>query len=316
MVNITNRNCIICDSNDSTDIFTFNKAYTNLIDNDIKEKQILNDQHGPQIVAKCNICFCKYVRNVVNGISQNSTEINDFESKRSKKMIMDQNKIFLSNEIETNNLIKNRLYKLKFLASLTNKNINELSIIDYGCGLGEYPKLSEMLDFKKIVAYDPMYSDDHQESYEKSGFKKVEAIKSIDQLSKKTKFDVIICTAVIEHAISPKKMLSDLKDISKTGTLILFSNPVMPIEDDISNIEKLVTQKSKKIQIKRYQHYHLGHINYMLGPQIARLVKEYGFKIMSIYPNNPKTSFMVKLKKIYVWIFPLSTRTEYVLKKL
>tara|TARA_B100000787_G_scaffold168943_1_gene158836 strand:+ start:391 stop:1353 length:963 start_codon:yes stop_codon:yes gene_type:complete len=314
--NITNRNCIICDNNDYKDIFVFSKEYTNLIENDIKEKQILNEQYGPQVVAKCNICDCKYVRNVVNGISQNSTVLNDFESKRSKKMIIEQNKDFFSGEIEKNNLIKNRLYKLKLLASLTKKNINELSIIDYGCGLGEYPKLSEILGFNKIVAYDPMYSDDHKISYEKSGFNKIEAINNIEQLSKKTKFDVIICTAVIEHAISPKKMFSDLRDISNTDSIILFSNPVMPLEDDISNIEKLVGQKSKKIRIKRYLHYHLGHINYMLGAQIARLVKEYGFKTMPIYPNDSNTSFMVKLKKIYVWVFPKSTRTEYIFKRL
>ena len=104
--NITNRNCIICDNNDYKDIFVFSKEYTNLIENDIKEKQILNEQYGPQVVAKCNICDCKYVRNVVNGISQNSTVLNDFESKRSKKMIIEQNKDFFSGEIENNNLIK------------------------------------------------------------------------------------------------------------------------------------------------------------------------------------------------------------------
>ena len=111
-------------------------------------------------------------------------------------------------------------------------------------------------------------------------------------------------------------MFSDLRDISNTDSIILFSNPVMPLEDDISNIEKLVGQKSKKIRIKRYLHYHLGYINYMLGAQIARLVKEYGFKTMPIYPNDSNTSFMVKLKKIYVWVFPKSTRTEYIFKRL
>lgn len=313
--NITNRNCVICENNDYKDIFHFSEEYTHLIDNDTKERQILNKQYGPQVVVKCNICYCKYVRNVVTCISQNSTELHHFESERSQKMIIDQNKDFFTKEIEKNNLIKDRLYKLKLLVSLANKNINELSIIDYGCGLGEYPKLSEILGFNKIIAYDPMYSDDHKVSYKKSGFKKIEPINNINQLSKKTKFDIIICTAVIEHVISPKQLLSDLKDISNTDCIILFSNPVMPIEDDISNIQKLVEEKSKKIQIPRYLHYHLGHINFMLGPQIARLIKEYGFKTMPIYPINPNKSFKVKLKKIYVWLFPNSTRTEYILKR-
>ena len=90
----------------------------------------------------------------------------------------------------------------------------------------------------------------------------------------------------------------------------------MDIEKDVSNIEKLVALKSNEIKTKRYLHYHLGHINYMLGKQVSHLVNDYGFKTLPIYPNNSKKSFKIKLKKIYVKIFPKSTRTEYVLTKL
>jgi 2-polyprenyl-3-methyl-5-hydroxy-6-metoxy-1,4-benzoquinol methylase len=314
-MSVVNRNCIICNSDDYSDLFVFSKEYSDHIETDNLERRELNEKYGPQVIAKCNICNCKYVRNVVTGISQNSNETHDFESQRSKEMIIEQNKDFFNKKIKDNSF-ENQIYKLKLLESLTTKNINELTILDYGCGLGEFPKLSEILGFKKIVAFDPMYTDNHQKSYEQSNFKNIKVIKNVDQLSKNTKFDIIVCTAVIEHAISPKKMFSDFKKLSNVNTIILFSNPVMDIEKDVSNIEKLVALKSNKIKTKRYFHYHLGHINYMLGKQVSHLVNDYGFKTLPIYPNNSKKSFKIKLKKIYVKIFPKSTRTEYVLKKL
>jgi 2-polyprenyl-3-methyl-5-hydroxy-6-metoxy-1,4-benzoquinol methylase len=314
-MSVINRNCVICDMKDYTDLFVFSKEYTSLIENDTLVRRDLNEKYGPHTIVKCNNCDCKYVKNVVNGISQNSTETHVFESQRSKEMIIEQNKDFFNEKIK-DKLFENRIYKLKLLESLSDKNFKEMSILDYGCGLGEYPKLSEILGFKKIVAFDPMYTDDHQKSYEKSGFKYIKAIKNIDQLSKNSKFDIIVCTAVIEHAISPRKIFSDLKKISGVNTLILFSNPVMDIEKDVSNIKKLVDLKSNEIKTKRYLHYHLGHINYMLGKQVSTLVSDFGLKILPIYPNNSKKSFLVKLKKIYVKIFPQSTRTEYVLRNL
>lgn len=314
-MSVVNRNCIICDNDNYNDLFVFTKEYTNHFENNDLRQRELNDKYGPHVIAKCNICNCKYVRNVVNGISQNSNETHDFESERSKKKIIKQNKDFFNKKIK-DNLFENEIYKLKLLKSLANKKINELSIIDYGCGLGEFPKLSEILGFKKIVAFDPMYTDDHQISYEQSNFKNINVINNIDQLSKNTKFDIIVCTAVIEHAISPKKIFSDLKKISNVNTIILFSNPVMDIERDVSKIKKLVALKANKIKIKKYLHYHLGHINFMLGEQVNHLINDYGFKIIPIYPNSSKKSFIKKLKKTYVKIFPHSTRSEYVLRKL
>lgn len=314
-MSVVNRNCIICNNNSYEDLFVFTKEYTDLFENNSSSQRKLNDEYGPHIIAKCSICNCKYVRNVVNGISQNSNEAHDFESERSKKLIIEQNKDFFNKKIKDNSL-ENEIYKLKLLKSLTKKNINELSILDYGCGLGEFSKLSEILGFKKIVAFDPMYTDDHQISYEKSNFKNIDVINNIDQLSNNTKFDIIVCTAVIEHAISPKKIFSDFKKHSNSNTIILFSNPVMDIEKDIPIIKKLVALKANKIKRKKYLHYHLGHINYMLGEQVNHLINDYGFKIIPMYPNSSKKSLVKKLKKLYVRIFPRSTRSEYILTKL
>ena len=62
--------------------------------------------------------------------------------------------------------------KLRFRAVGQQINRGGIKILDYGCGLGDYPKLAEILGFNKIVAYDPMYEEEHQNSFKKSGFKK------------------------------------------------------------------------------------------------------------------------------------------------
>lgn len=314
-MNVEIRKCIICNADNYEDFFVFSKEYTDLIENDEIERRKLNQEHGPQVIVKCKECSCKYVRNVVKGISQNSNETHNFESNRSRQMIVEQSTDFFNKKINEK-FFENRLDKLRLLESLCNKNLDQISILDYGCGLGDYPKLAEILGFKKIVAYDPMYTDEHQKSFKESGFNNILSINSISQLSEDAKFDMIICTAVIEHAISPRKMFNDLEKLSKSNTLILFSNPVMNIEKDLPSMKKLITSKSDDIKSKRYLHYHLGHINYMLGKQINTLTNDYGFRILPIYPNNSNEGFMVKLKKIYVQFFPQSTRTEYVLKKI
>lgn len=308
------RKCIICNSDKYKNFFEFSKEYTDLIENDEIQRRDLNQKYGPQVIVKCQNCSCKYVRNVVKGISQNSNDTHNFESERSRQMIIEQNIDFYNKKINER-IFENRIYKLRLLESISGKNLSQLSILDYGCGLAEYPKLAEILGSKKIVAYDPMYTEEHQKSFEKSGFRNIKSVNNINKLEE-FEFDIIICTAVIEHAISPREMFSDLKRLSNNNTLILFSNPVMDIERDLPSMKKLIALKSDDIKTKRYLHYHLGHINYMLGKQICALINDYGFRILPIYPNNSNDGLIVKLKKIYVKLFPQSTRTEYVLKIL
>ena len=70
------------------------------MDNPIFHKFVVYSRFSEESIVeerlvKCNNCDCKYVKNVVNGISQNSTETHVFESQRSKEMIIEQNKDFL-----------------------------------------------------------------------------------------------------------------------------------------------------------------------------------------------------------------------------
>ena len=102
----------------------------------------------------------------------------------------------------------------------------------------------------------------------------------------------------------------------------------MPFSKDVDNIKKILKNKNieeiKKLQNKKkYMHYHLNHINFMMGKQVNMLFKKYNFKVLPMYPNkyiNRSITFkinpiMILLKKIYVWIFPYSSRSDYFFKK-
>jgi 2-polyprenyl-3-methyl-5-hydroxy-6-metoxy-1,4-benzoquinol methylase len=306
------RNCIICDSDNYEELYTISNEHVNHFENNDSRQCDLNEKYGPHVIVKCSSCDCKYVRNVVNEISQHSDEVNIYESENSKKIIIEKDKDYF---LKNNQLFEDQVFKLKLLQSMTNKTFDELSILDYGCGTGVYPKLAEILGFEKISAFDAMYTDGHQLSYETANFTNINVISDVDQLSQNTKFDIIICTAVIEHVVSVKKIFNDFKKLSKPGTILLFSNPVMDIEKDASSLSKSVELKTNKLE-KKYLQYHLGHINFMLGKQVNHLFNVYGFEIISIHPSNPRSNLKERLKNIYVKIFPKSTRSQYLCKKI
>ena len=191
---------------------------------------------------------------------------------------------------------------------ISKKKFEDLSILDYGSGSGKISKLSELLGFKKIVAYDPVYNEDAKQSYKIADFRKINVINNIKELSKNEKFDIIWCTAVIEHAFSVKDVFRDLKKLSNSTSIIMISNPIMNIEKDLIHLLNL----NKK---KRLLHFHLGHINYMLGKDFNKLIKLHGFKIIPIYPvYNLNNKMLNLLKKIIVKIFPKISRSEYLIR--
>ena len=180
--------------------------------------------------------------------------------------------------------------------------------MDYGSGGGRISKLSELLGFKKITAYDPVYNEKAKKSFKIANFTNINVINNIGQVSKNEKFDIIWCTAVIEHAFSVKDIFRDLKQFSNSSTIIMISNPSMDIEKDLIHLLNLNKQK-------RLLHFHLGHINYMLGKDFNKLINLYDFKIIPIYPYyNSNHKIISLLKKIIVKILPKISRSEYLLK--
>jgi len=306
-MSIKNRNCIICNINHYDEIFKFSNTFLDAFQNNSSRQLELNNKYGPHIIVKCKNCGCKYVPNVIEDVSQNSNTINLFESKNRNIQIKEQNKEYYNREI---NKFKDPIYKLKLLKLISKKNFKDLSILDYGSGGGRVCKLSELFGFNKIVAYDPVYNEGAKESFEIANFKKINVINNIDKLSKHEKFDIIWCSSVIEHAFSPKDVFRDLKKLSNLNSVIFMGNPVMDIEKDLDDLLNL--NKGKK---NRHLHYHLGHINYMLGKDFNKPVKMYGFKILPIYPLDTNFNIMNLIKKIIVKIFPKITRSEYILKK-
>jgi len=328
LLNVVNRNCIICNSTEYNSIFTLSDDYNNFFDNSNKDSVKLNSIYGPQKIVECKNCGCCYVKNVVMGITTNSNELHERENEEREKCILEENKLHVEN------LIKKKfydpiLYKLNNAIRFSKKNPEDMFFFDYGSGTGYVNKLSEILGFKKSYAFDPVYNVKTQESFNKSGFKNIESFGDIDALKeKKIKFDIIWCTAVIEHALSPKKLIEDLVEISHQDTIFVFSNPLMPIKKDAPEMKKILIRKDyeeiKELRRKkRYMHFHLNHINFMGGKQIKLLLDEFNISVIRFYPNtfiNKKFNFKMNplsnfLKKIYIFIFPYTERSDYFLKR-
>ena len=150
LLNVVNRNCIICNSTEYNSIFTLSDDYNNFFDNSNKDSVKLNSIYGPQKIVECKNCGCCYVKNVVMGITTNSNELHERENEEREKCILEENKLHVEN------LIKKKfydpiLYKLNNAIRFSKKNPEDMFFFDYGSGTVYVNKLSEILGFKRAI---------------------------------------------------------------------------------------------------------------------------------------------------------------------
>lgn len=110
------------------------------------------------------------------------------------------------------------------------------------------------------------------------GIDKEENVTAVDlnegKLPFNEKFDYIICTGILEHLFFPRKILEEIKRVSKSSTLIVFS---LPNDKGLVALANHFFFKIQPFEIQIYGHHWLFDI-----PTAKKFLKD--FHIISVIP--------------------------------
>jgi SAM-dependent methyltransferase len=123
------------------------------------------------------------------------------------------------------------------------KKLNGLSLLDIGCGAGEYLKIGSDLGMN-VTGYDV---DSSIEEYITKTYKFKVVTGNLDEDTfNEGSFDVIVLSHVIEHLNDPKLMVKNIyKFLKKDGILVLTMPNPNALIDNIVSFAKRVTSKER-----------------------------------------------------------------------
>jgi len=168
------------------------------------------------------------------------------------------------------------------------------SCLDVGCGVGSNFKILNRFS-KKVIGIDPFesaikYSKKHD--YDK-------LLKmSIEKLTFKESFDLVLCSDVLEH-IDDKLALAQISKVLKPGGILIFSVPAHNYlwgpTDIISNHIKRYEKQELKDLLKDFKIIKLGYWNFTMFPPNLLFLK-----ILSILHkgNKPKNTLQFTPKPL------------------
>ena len=165
----------------------------------------------------------------------------------------------------------------RFINSLPISKHGEI-LLDAGAGTCRYQKSIE----KKGYRYE---SHDFQQIFDRDAQGVHTYISDITNIqTEKNKFDIIVCTQVLEHLDNPLEALLELHRIMKdTGSIYLTTNFLFPIH-------------SAPYDFFRFTKFGLEYI-----------FKEAGFKILSLEPRGGFPNFVAKL----IYDFPAVIKSKF-----
>lgn len=172
-------------------------------------------------------------------------------------------------------IINNKNFTYRVLIDVINNNVHQLQskkVLDIGCGAGT---VSFYLASKKARIWG---IDISQRAIQKC----VQTAKNLslqkqarffcgtlDTLKNNSKFDLVICSEVIEHIENDREFLKDIYKILKKGSVLILSTP--------SKNAPLY-----KIGFARKFDKRVGHLRRYLPEEIEELVKSVGFSIKEV----------------------------------
>lgn len=202
----------------------------------------------------------------------------------SHKINFQQNNIFFDNE-EYSNTYQDGVYKF---AQQVIKKYNLCSVLDIGCGFGIKLKKYIFPVCKDITGIDLDYIINFCKKTHSFG-KWINTNIENDEVLLNKKFDLIICSDIIEHLFNPNKLLDYLKKISHDTSLIVISTP----ERDLVHGKKHNGPPSNNVHIREWNNFEFKQ--YLLNHQ---------FKIIKYFLVQPFTKkgligliYRFKLKK-------------------
>lgn len=301
------RPCIVCEQDNTAVIFTF--TYDFLVNTRNESPQWLNNigwtPDTSVSIVQCQHCGAKYTRDVFCHFEENKSELSVSDIEKKQKGL-NSYKQFPQSE--------KRLWILHSLLNRTHAYFKkDLKFLDYGAGSGTWSNTARTMGINHVFAYEP-YNPYPPHLYPKYNFPNITASRVWAEIAEHGPFDAIICNAVFEHLIHPRKDVQRLFDHLTPGGFLYLHNPFMDLDRELSAL-KSASKIEKSMPIS---HYHPGHVNYLTPKHFEKFTQSFGFQIVPIHANPFPMTFKRQIKNLLKPVFTslgLYQSKEFLLQK-
>jgi 2-polyprenyl-3-methyl-5-hydroxy-6-metoxy-1,4-benzoquinol methylase len=317
------RQCIVCNSKDASELFSYNYSYlTNVrgVRKSVLQKKGF-DTNCSSTIVKCNACGCNYIKDVLIDyqIASEREKSNKLEVKKEKDVFADFSQINKGVNIEKNWRLAQLYHSL---SNIINRHHGQLRVLDFGAGSAGFSRLASVIGADICLAYDLAYAENIQSVFDEICPPGLIATHDFEVVKNQGPYDIVFCQSMIEHVTNPRAIMESIYGVMATDGLLYINNPIMDLDREIKSL-KSANKISKRDKLS---YYHPGHLNYMTPMHFLRISKEVGFEIAPIY-MEPSKSFSKNItsaifskvlqlcKIIIVKLVPHSKRSFYVLRK-
>jgi len=268
------RNCILCSKDVPEILFTFTFDFLTQVRGESPDrlKKIGWTPDTISSIVKCKACGAKYIRDVFTNYEEIKEEHTETQIEERRKT-QHSHKLFPQSG--------KRSWILSNLFEQAHRHFGRnISLLDYGAGTGQWSNHASAVGISSVYAYEP-FAPFPPHLYAKFNFPGIIASRNWDTIAQHSPFDTIVCNAVFEHIIEPRKNVERLFDHLSSGGFLYLHNPFMNLNKELKAL-KAAKQISKQMPIS---HYHPGHVNYLTPDQFKQFVTNIGFKTIPLLPN-------------------------------
>jgi len=199
-------------------------------------------------------------------------------------------------------------FMAKHVIDQTQKRGREIRILDAGCGNGNISISIGSLGSNRIIGIDPDIKS-IEKARRLNPFENVTFLcRKVEDLHFPERFDVIICSEVLEHLERPEQMLNVLKDVLREDGVFLFTIPngygpleiINHIHFKANNtwLGELIRAMKAKIKANedsgiQSSNIEDSHVQFFTLLRFTKLLKREGIDIVSVRNSNCYLGFGV-----------------------
>lgn len=263
---MNNRNCPVCDSNKANVIMRFTPELLAAVNPTYRKKEFENAIKGQKDMlaySRCRNCGMIYCVNVWNETVLRKVYDDTIDHVMSKDKIL-----YIRKRMSLTRLWLNVLRVLTFTGE---KKIENLKVIDYGCGWGDF------MDVVQGFGVDVMGYDEDNQKIELPLERKHNVVKNISDLKLFGPVDIFVMNSVLEHLQEVDTTMNLVKKLLKPNGLLVIS--VMDyrskfIRGNIKRLNKNMPALTKNLNP-------VEHVNVYDYKSVISTLKKYHFDFMS-----------------------------------
>ena len=292
------RNCPVCDRSEAVVIMRFTPELLSEINPTYSSEEFKNIVSGKEeflTYSKCGNCGMVYCENIWDDDTIRRIYVDTVDHSRNKDEIL-----LIGKRLSLARIWTNILRTLKLLGK---EKLEDLKIIDFGCGWGDFLDTVQGYGVN-AVGYD--LDSDKTELATERGNKIVD---DINELKSFGPVDVVVMLSVLEHLQDVKYSMNLVKDMLKRGGLFVFS--VMDyrsiyIKRNVGRLKNNVSTLTRNLNP-------VFHVNIYDYKSVMRTIKNYNFDFVATDCVLSLTDFYKMRKsmwtiKFFNWVEWLSTK--------